>query len=178
MRSSLLLVSAVVLATHALAVAAPDAPAPAPPHPAGKPPAPAPSCAPSGDVLFSEVSRALVPTPKGSKAPPTFATRVFASGGWDRADSDADGKQTKVTGCLGAADLTKLHRSLDGLPWTTTPNPATCDALSATVTDVSQKGKVVWTVEMCPAKVLDAKSEAGLAAANAVLDAARKTAKP
>ncbi len=178
MRSSLLLVSAVLLAPNALAVAAPDAPAPAP-HPAGKmPPALPPSCALTGEVLVSEVSRTLVATPKGNKAPPTFATRVFVSGGWDRTDTDADGKQAKVKGCLGAADLTKLHRSLDGLPWTTTPNPATCDALSATVTDVIQKDKVVWTVEMCPAKLLDAKSEAGLAAANAVLDAARKTGKP
>ena len=138
----------------------------------------APSCKLAGDVVAAEVSRAADLAAKGRAAVPTFATRVYATGGWERTDTAADGKKTKTSGCLSGRDLAQLESDLDGLPWVQKANPMACDALAVTVTDVMIHGKVVWTEELCSAKVLDAKSTAGLADVEAILEAARKAAVP
>jgi hypothetical protein len=172
-RSILLAASILTLSTLASATpTTPPSPPPAPSNTAG------PGCKLTGDLVITETSRPLAAIQKGQPQPATFRTRVFATGGWDRIDTASDGKVTTRSGCLSAADLLKIKTDLDGLTWKQMPNAMACDAVSATVTDVMLKGKVVWTEEMCPSKSLDARSAAMLADIEAVITAAQTPATP
>src|SRR5262245_55745956 len=119
-------------AIHVLAVllvaCAPSATAAPRPDPGPAPPARrADACRTSGKVTF-EIDHRVDP---GAKLP-TSAVKVFASGGWTRDETDAEGKALpQRTGCLAKPDAKQLETALAGAPWKIIKAQIHCMAVSA-----------------------------------------------
>lgn len=164
MKNAILAFAALLLACAPSAVAAPDKPAP--------PARPAEACHPSGKVVF-EIDHRVDP---GAKLP-TSAVKVFATGGWLREETDADGKPIPPhTGCLARAEAKQLETTLSGAPWKVTKAQIHCMAMSARFTVYQVDGKPVFTDRLCSGESLDEKSRAKLDAAIKLVEQAQKAA--
>jgi len=164
MKNAILVFAVLLLACAPSAVAAPDKPAP--------PARPAEACRPSGKVVF-EIDHRVDP---GAKLP-TSAVQVFATGGWLREETDADGKPIPPhTGCLAKADAKQLETTLAGAPWKVSKAQIHCMAMSAQFTVYQVDGKPVFTDRLCSGESLDEKSRAKLDAAIKLVEQAQKAA--
>jgi hypothetical protein len=152
-----------VLLACASAAAAPDSPAP----PARR----ADACRTTGKVIF-QIDQRVEP---GAKLP-TSTTKVFASGGWTRDETDAEGKAAaQRTGCLAKPDVKQVE-ALAGAPWKVTKAEFHCMAMSPQFTVYQVDGKTVFTDKLCNSESLDDKSRAKLDAAVKLVDGAVKAA--
>lgn len=135
------------------------------PPPAPRPAA-APTCKPTGGVLFA-IDHKVDP---GAKLA-TSSTKLYGNGAWTHDETDAEGKALAPTaGCLAKTDTGQLETALKAAPWTVTKARMHCMAMSSQFTVFTLNGKTVFTQRLCSGDVLDAKSKAALDAAVAQLE--------
>lgn len=128
------------------------APKPAPSAPARRPPAK--GCVAKGTPVFQIDHKA---DPGAKLATSSF--RLYESGAWTYEPKDADGKPEEAKrGCLAADEKTAVKADLD-VPWKVTTAQFHCMAHSATFTEYSVHGKLVYTARLCSGQTLDEASE-------------------
>jgi hypothetical protein len=167
--------SAVLLVACASSASA-EPPAPAPPKPAPAAPAAPPAadaCKATGAVVF-QIDHKVEP---GAKLA-TSAVKLYASGAWTHDETDAEGKaQAQATGCLARPDVKQVADALHAAPWKITTARIHCMAMSSSYTEYRVDGKPVFTQKLCSGQSLDAKSQAALDKAIALVEPPG-TAKP
>ena len=125
------------------------------------------TCKPSGDAMLS-IEHAVV---SGVKKP-TNVTKLYASGAWTFAETDADGKAGRTaSGCLGKDDVAKIKTALDGGAWKITHPKAHCMAMAQTFT-VFTAGAHTFTEKLCGNDLLDEATQKALDDADKLLASA------
>ena len=163
----LLAPSAVLLVACASSASAePPAPAaPSPPPAQATPPAPA-ACKPTGTAVF-QIDHKVEP---GAKLA-TSAVKLYATGAWTHAETDAEGKaQPEASGCLARPDVKQVVDALHAAPWKITTARIRCMAMSPQFTEYRVDGKLVFTQKLCSGQSLDDKSRAALDKAIALVE--------
>jgi len=93
---------------------------------------------------------------------PTSTFKIYDSGAWTFASTDADGKAAEPKrGCFAGDDLTAIKKDLE-VEWKVTTAKFHCMAYSAAFTDYSVHGKLVYTARVCSGKSLDDASQKAL----------------
>jgi len=99
----------------------------------------------------------------------TTSLSIVSNGAWTYTET-RNGKVIRTeTGCLSKANLATLETSLASATWKTTVAEMRCMAYAADYTQYSYLGKPVLTSRMCDGLILDAKTQKGLADANAIV---------
>lgn len=93
---------------------------------------------------------------------PTSDFSLKSDGRWSYVE-EVDGKITKrASGAIAMTKVAEIKRALAGAKWTFTMAQFRCMAESITYSEVSVRGGVVWTTEVCSGKILDANSRKAL----------------
>lgn len=141
--------------------AAPTAPS-APAAPAGD------ACKPTGSAVF-EIGHRVQP---GTKAA-TSTVKLYATGAWTHDEADPEGKaQPQTSGCLAKPEVKQVADALRAAPWKVTTAQFRCMAISPNYTEYRLDGKLVFTNKLCSGQSLDAKSQAALDKAIALVEPA------
>ena len=130
---------------------------PGPPHPPPPPP-PADRCEVIGAPIFEIDHRAL----DGAHVP-TSTVRLYRSGAWTRLSTTTGGRRgPSAAGCIAGDAVAQILRDIKASPWTVHYPRIRCMAASASYTEYTAFGRILYTERMCGGAVLDARSRTNL----------------